>query len=84
MQGGGSFGEKVRSRDDDARDEHVLAAAHPDRILRPRRRDLAGPVAIKEAEGTNTSLGGFIEVARKAGAEFTVPMAASPPIPRAS
>ncbi|HEX9326547.1 MAG TPA: M81 family metallopeptidase, partial [Reyranella sp.] len=38
---------------------------------------LAGPAAIKEAEGTNTSLGGFIEVARKAGAEFTVPMAAS-------
>ncbi|MBI2734939.1 MAG: M81 family metallopeptidase [Rhodospirillales bacterium] len=38
---------------------------------------LSGPSAIKEAEGTNTSLGGFIEVARKAGAEFTVPMAAS-------
>ncbi|HSH99943.1 MAG TPA: M81 family metallopeptidase [Reyranella sp.] len=38
---------------------------------------LHGPAAIKEAEGTNTSLGGFIEVARKAGAEFTVPMAAS-------
>jgi len=38
---------------------------------------LNGPDAIKEAEGTNTSLGGFIEVARKAGAEFTVPMAAS-------
>ena len=38
---------------------------------------LAGPAAIKESEGTNTSLGGFIEVARKAGAEFTVPMAAS-------
>ena len=38
---------------------------------------LSGPAAIKESEGTNTSLGGFIEVARKAGAEFTVPMAAS-------
>src|SRR5690348_874814 len=38
---------------------------------------LSGPAAIKEAEGTNTSLGGFIEVARNAGAEFTVPMAAS-------
>ena len=38
---------------------------------------LGGPAAIKEAEGTNTSLGGFIEVARKAGAEFTLPMAAS-------
>jgi microcystin degradation protein MlrC len=38
---------------------------------------LSGPVAIQEAEGTNTSLGGFIEVARKAGADFTVPMAAS-------
>jgi microcystin degradation protein MlrC len=42
-----------------------------------RAGSLSGPVAIKEAEGTNTSLGGFIEVARKAGAEFTVPMAAS-------
>jgi microcystin degradation protein MlrC len=38
---------------------------------------LDGPQAIRESEGTNTSLGGFIEVARKAGAEFTVPMAAS-------
>ena len=38
---------------------------------------LSGPGAVKEAEGTNTSLGGFIEVARKAGAEFTLPMAAS-------
>jgi len=38
---------------------------------------LSGPAAIKESEGTNTSLGGFIEVARKAGAEFTVPMAAA-------
>ncbi|HMK00779.1 MAG TPA: M81 family metallopeptidase, partial [Reyranella sp.] len=38
---------------------------------------LGGPAAIKEAEGTNTSLAGFIEVARKAGAEFTLPMAAS-------
>src|SRR5690242_10231680 len=38
---------------------------------------LSGPTAIRDSEGTNTSLGGFIEVARKAGAEFTVPMAAS-------
>src|SRR3954471_6877665 len=42
-----------------------------------RSGELDGPGAIKEAEGTNTSLGGFIEVARKARAEFTVPMAAS-------
>ncbi len=38
---------------------------------------LSGAAAVKEAEGTNTSLGGFIDVARQAGAEFTVPMAAS-------
>ncbi|MBV8394253.1 MAG: M81 family metallopeptidase [Alphaproteobacteria bacterium] len=38
---------------------------------------LAGAAAVREAEGTNTSLGGFIEVARKAGAEFSVAMAAS-------
>jgi microcystin degradation protein MlrC len=38
---------------------------------------LSGEAAIREMEGTNTSLGGFIEVARKAGAEFSVPMAAS-------
>jgi len=42
-----------------------------------RQGDLTGPRAIEDSEGTNTSLGGFIEVARKAGAEFTVPMAAS-------
>src|ERR1700754_995573 len=42
-----------------------------------RHGALTGPEAIKDSEGTNTSLGGFIEVARKAGAEFTVPMAAS-------
>ena len=42
-----------------------------------RAGSLSGPAAIKESEGTNTSLGGFIEVARKAGVEFTVPMAAS-------
>jgi microcystin degradation protein MlrC len=38
---------------------------------------LSGPAAIQDAQGTNTSLGGFIEIARQAGAEFTVPMAAS-------
>lgn len=38
---------------------------------------LSGQPAVEEAEGTNTSLGGFIEVARKADAEFTLPMAAS-------
>jgi len=43
---------------------------------------LNGLAAITEAEGTNTSLGGFLEIGRKAGAEFTVPMAASanPPV----
>ena len=30
---------------------------------------LSGDAAVREAEGTNTSLGGFIEVARKAGAD---------------
>src|SRR5687768_3664656 len=38
---------------------------------------LTGPAAIVEAEGTNTSLGGFIDVARQTGAEFVVPMAAN-------
>ncbi len=42
-----------------------------------RTGDLTGPKAIAASEGTNTSLGGFIEIARRAGAEFTVPMAAS-------
>jgi microcystin degradation protein MlrC len=42
-----------------------------------RLGDLSGAAAIAEAEGTNTSLGGFIDVAREAGAEFTVPMAAN-------
>ncbi len=38
---------------------------------------LSGPEAIPALEGTNTSAGGFIEIARQAGAEFTLPMAAS-------
>ncbi len=41
-----------------------------------QRGPLAGPAAIAEAEGANTPLGGFIDVARGAGAEFIVPMAA--------
>ena len=36
---------------------------------------LSGADAIAEAEGTNTPLGGFIDIARGAGAEFVVPMA---------
>ena len=40
-----------------------------------RKGALSGPLAIAEAEGTNTSLGGFIDVAREAGAEFTLAMA---------
>ncbi|HEY2707229.1 MAG TPA: M81 family metallopeptidase [Caulobacteraceae bacterium] len=40
-----------------------------------RRGALGGPVAIAEAEGTNTPLGGFLDVVRGAGAEFVVPVA---------
>ncbi|HEX3917647.1 MAG TPA: M81 family metallopeptidase [Caulobacteraceae bacterium] len=40
-----------------------------------RRGALSGPSAIADAEGTNTPLGGFIDVARGAGAEFVVPVA---------
>lgn len=36
---------------------------------------MSGAAAIAEAEGTNTPLGGFIDIARDAGAEFTVPFA---------
>jgi microcystin degradation protein MlrC len=42
-----------------------------------RKGALSGPLAIAEAEGTNTSLGGFIDVARQAGASFTLAMAAN-------
>ena len=37
----------------------------------------SGDVAIAEAEGTNTPLGGFIDIVKGAGAEFVVPMAAN-------
>lgn len=40
-----------------------------------RKGALSGPLAVAEAQGTNTSLGGFIDVARNAGAEFTLAMA---------
>jgi microcystin degradation protein MlrC len=38
---------------------------------------LVGAAAIAEAEGTNTTIGGFIKVARRIGAEIAVPMSAS-------
>lgn len=41
-----------------------------------RGNTLSGPRAIRDNEGTNTTLCDFLEVARKARAEFTVPMAA--------
>jgi len=40
-----------------------------------RKGALSGPLAIAEAEGTNTSLGGFIDVARKEGADIALAMA---------
>ena len=40
-------------------------------------RPLSGPAAIEEFQDTNTQLGGFLHVAREAGAEITVPIAAS-------
>lgn len=40
-----------------------------------RKGALSGPAAIAEAEGTNTSLGGFIDLARQSGAAFTLAMA---------
>jgi microcystin degradation protein MlrC len=39
-------------------------------------RPLAGDAAIAELEGTNTTLGGFLDVARRLGAETVVPLAA--------
>lgn len=36
---------------------------------------MSGPAAIAEAEGTNTTIGGFIKVARRIGAEIAVPLA---------
>lgn len=42
-----------------------------------RTAAMAGPAAIAELEGTNSSAGGFIRIAREAGAEFSMPMAAS-------
>ncbi|HRO61400.1 MAG TPA: M81 family metallopeptidase [Burkholderiaceae bacterium] len=38
---------------------------------------LQGEAAIAELADTNQAIGGFIELARKAGAEFTVPLAAN-------
>ncbi|MBL8673691.1 MAG: M81 family metallopeptidase [Rhodospirillales bacterium] len=38
---------------------------------------MSGPGAIAEAAGTNTQLGGFLDIAREMDAEIVVPMAAS-------
>ena len=40
-----------------------------------RANALSGDSVIRELAGTNTPLGGFIDLAREAGAEFSVPMA---------
>lgn len=42
-----------------------------------RRGDLSGPEAIAAAEGTNTPLGGYLDLMRETGDEFVVPMAAN-------
>lgn len=42
-----------------------------------RASAFSGDPVIRELAGTNTPLGGFIDLAREAGAEFSVPMAAS-------
>lgn len=40
-------------------------------------RPLAGEAAVEEFQDTNTQLGGFLDVAREAGADTAVPIAAS-------
>jgi microcystin degradation protein MlrC len=40
-----------------------------------RRGAMRGEAAIADAAGTNTPLGGFVDLAREAGCEFTVPVA---------
>jgi microcystin degradation protein MlrC len=51
-------------------------------------RPLAGEAAIAEFQGTNTQFGGFLDVARQAGTEISVPIAAgahpSGPVQRAA
>jgi microcystin degradation protein MlrC len=42
-----------------------------------RASHMAGPEAVVEFTGTNTQLGGFLEVAREMGAEVVLPLAAS-------
>ncbi len=42
-----------------------------------RRGDISGPGAIAAAEGTNTPLGGFLDLMRETGDDFVVPMAAN-------
>lgn len=42
-----------------------------------RTAQMQGPKAVAELEGTNTTAGGFIQIAREAGAEIEMPMAAS-------
>src|SRR5579859_2396908 len=42
-----------------------------------RRGEIRGPGAIAAAEGTNTPLGGFLDLMRETGDEFVVPMAAN-------
>jgi microcystin degradation protein MlrC len=40
-----------------------------------RAGEIGGPRVVDEASGTNTTIGGFIDIARQAGAEFSTPIA---------
>ncbi len=61
------------------RDEYLFARAPPtplERFFRGSPDILAGERAIKAYENTDSGLGGYIEVARREGAEMVVPVAA--------
>ena len=58
---------------DQARDEHIPPL---ERFFRGNPEILAGERAIRAYENTDSGLGGYIEVARREGAEIVLPVAA--------
>ena len=68
------FGHALVDRDDEARDQHLLAGADAARAI--WQWPLYGEAAIRAYRGTGTGLGAYLDLAEQEGAEIVLPIAA--------
>ena len=66
-------------RDDEARDQHLLAGADAAGAVWPWPGPLYGEAAIRAYRGTGTGLGAYLDLAEREGAEIVLPIAAGAP-----